>query len=76
MKNIKVTFFNPETYKKRVYTFSFSFDYINHRWIYTLTANINNSTSTHSTYDSPLNVVNHLVECLCKNGEYVTIKIK
>lgn len=72
MKKYKITFFNPETLKKKVTRFTFCWDYINHCWDVIVVSALGESTRKYS--GDPMSLVLHYNECKCENGEYVIIK--
>lgn len=72
MKVIKITFFNPETIKKRIVRIKFSWDVSNHCWNVTITNIFGESTRRY--YGKPEDFVSHYQEYNIRHNEYVTIK--
>lgn len=71
MKKFKITFFNPETIKKREFRFVFKWDGYNHCWLVTVISLFDENTTRYS--GDPIRFVNNY-RGFARNGEYVTIK--
>ena len=65
MKTFKLTLFNPITTSVRRFVYTFEWDYTNHCWF---------TDGFGAYWGNPINAVKHMGECLCRKGEYVTIK--
>lgn len=78
-KSIKITFFNPITFKKRVYRFVVEWNNFNHCWnitlttegLYTETREMCNHLAVRWDYNI---FINHWIKSEQRRDEYITIK--
>lgn len=71
MKKFKVTFFNPNTLKKRVFKYIFTWDYNNHHWVVSISSIFGDSQRVYS--GNPVSFINRISECK-RPEEYVSVK--